>query len=859
VEASRFVQVVVRSPIGPTRSKPRSAQSTLVTSSLEQTFHYSVPPDLQGRIQPGHLIWVPFGARQLPGLVTSLSDASPIEETRDVLALIDPVPVLTPYQIELMHWISRYYHTPLHVVAWAMFPPGISWQSETILHLAEEPTSPPSQSEAVILELLRQRGSLGLDQIEGLVKIRSWRSTVNRLQAKGWVRRELRIRGPQVRPKIEKVMILSGLPADADIESLARAPKQKAALIALRRHAEMHSIPMPWEISLDEMGKLGVSPATTATLARRNWLAVEEREVRRDPLAGREFVTTESPRLTQDQDAAWRTIAAALEGAKSHVFLLHGVTGSGKTEVYLRALARVLEQGGQAIVLVPEISLTPQTIRRFAARFPGRLAVLHSKLSAGERYDEWRRIRQGQADIVVGPRSAIFSPLPRLRLVVLDEEHEWSYKQMEMPCYHARDVALKLGQLTEALVILGSATPDVTSYYQAAHGRFTLLQLPNRIMAHRGSVQQQTQDYHLADTQVHLKPVGQGYEDVRYMELPPVEIVDLRAELRAGNRGIFSRSLEDAMEIALCAGQQIILFLNRRGSSTVIMCRDCGHVLQCRGCDSSLTFHSDTGKLLCHYCNYETSVPKTCPNCGSARIRFFGLGTQKVEETVHERFPTARTLRWDRDVTGGKDAHEHILNRFIAHQADVLIGTQMIAKGLDLPLVTLVGVVSADTALHLPDFRSSERTFQLLSQVAGRAGRSILGGRVIIQTYSPQHPSIQAASRHDYGEFYERELEFRREHGYPPYSRLVRLLYSSISESRAQAEVERVRHVLDLAIAQRGIPNIEVIGPAPCFVPRIAGKHRWQIVLRGPEPAEPLSDLPLPMGWRVDVDPISLL
>jgi primosomal protein N' (replication factor Y) len=343
------------------------------------------------------------------------------------------------------------------------------------------------------------------------------------------------------------------------------------------------------------------------------------------------------------------------------------------------------------------------------------------------------------------------------------------------------------------------------------------------------------------------------------MDLPPVEVVDLRAELRAGNRSPFSRALQGAMQVALAADQQVILFLNRRGTASFVMCRDCGHVMRCPGCDVTLTYHQDSNHLLCHHCSYHCSVPTLCPQCGSKRIRFFGIGTQKVEQIVRETFPEARVLRWDRDVTGGKDAHEEILSQFVSHQADVLVGTQMIAKGLDLPLVTLVGVVTADTALRLPDFRASERTFQLLTQVAGRAGRSILGGKVIIQTYAPQHFCIQAASRHDYEGFYQQELEFRQQQRYPPFSRLVRLLFTHRSARKCEEEGEKLQQLLHGRIARLGIPDVDLIGPAPCFVERIRGRYRWHIVLRGPDPAKLLADLPLPLGWQVDVDPVSLL
>ncbi len=856
---AQFAEVVVRSPLGDSSGRRKGADAS--GRSLQQTFHYSIPLRFKGEVAPGQLVWVPFGARQLPGIVLSLAPRSPVVQTKDIQAVIDPRPVLTPYQLDLMRWISDYYLTPLHLVAWGMFPPGISWRAETTIHLEDAAHSLQAlhRDERLILDWLKQHGPAPLSQIGRQIRTPRWRTVVDRMVRKGWLSKQVEVEGPRVRPKTETVVRLSTLPKQEDIDLLSRAPKQRAVITYMSRRAEEESA-LPLEMSVVELcQQVGVTRSVVERLVERGLLRLAEREVRRDPLAGREFVSAVPPKFTLDQEVAWQQIADALDSMRSQVFLLHGVTGSGKTEIYLRALAAALEQGGQGIVLVPEIALTPQTIRRFAARFPDRLAVLHSRLSAGERYDEWRRIREGLVDVVIGPMSAVFAPLPRLRLIVVDEEHEWTYKHQEMPCYHARDVAVKLGELTKAVVILGSATPDVISYYRTQRGQYTLLELPQRIMGHQRGIEEQQKRLHSQRRQGPVKTLGPGYDDARYMELPPVQVVDLRAELRAGNRSPFSRDLQQAMNVALAAGEQVILFLNRRGAATFVMCRDCGYVVKCPGCDVPLTYHTDGEYLLCHRCSFQCSVPGVCPDCGSKRIKFFGIGTQKVQETVRKLFPQARTLRWDRDVTGSKGAHEQILTDFVNHKADVLIGTQMVAKGLDLPLVTLVGVITADTALRLPDFRASERTFQLLTQVAGRAGRSILGGKVIIQTYAPQHFCIQASSRHDYGGFYQQELEFRRQQGYPPFSRLVKLVFTHRNAQRCQAEGEKLRRVLRARIAGQGIASLDIIGPVPCFAARIRGRYRWQIILRGPDPTRVLEGFYLPLGWRVDVDPVSLL
>jgi len=418
---------------------------------------------------------------------------------------------------------------------------------------------------------------------------------------------------------------------------------------------------------------------------------------------------------------------------------------------------------------------------------------------------------------------------------------------------------VKLAELAGAVVILGSATPDLVSYYRARRGEYTLLRLPKRILGHRRRIEEQRASYRLEAT---------GYkflsDEACYTDLPPVRIVDLREELKAGNRGIFSRALQRALRETLDKNQQAILFLNRRGAATFVMCRDCGHVLKCSRCEAPLTYHlrrHGTGEphLVCHHCNRHEPAPRVCPNCESRRIKFFGVGTQKVEATVQKLFPEARILRWDRDTTGGKWSHEAFLQSFIEHEADILVGTQMIAKGLDLPLVTLVGVVAADTALHLPDFWASERTFQLLTQVAGRAGRSILGGQVIIQTYTPEHYSVQMASRHDYDGFYKKELAFRREHGYPPFARLAKLVYVHQNQKRCQEEAEKLHRILGNKIARLGLPGAALIGPAPCFFGRLRGKYRWQIVVRASDPQTLLQDVLFPRGWRVDIDPVSTL
>jgi primosomal protein N' (replication factor Y) len=591
-------------------------------------------------------------------------------------------------------------------------------------------------------------------------------------------------------------------------------------------------------------------------LAEMDLVVLGESEAWRDPLEAIEPQPAQPPQLTSDQQHCWDeiepTLREAANGNPVPPFLLHGVTGSGKTEIYLKAVEAVLRMGKQAIVLVPEIALTPQTVRRFLARFPGQVGLVHSRLSAGERYDTWRRARLGALGVIVGPRSALFTPLPDLCLIVVDECHDDSYYQDDPPFYHGRDTAVTYARLAGALCLLGSATPDMTSTYRASQGEWRYLRLPARILAHKEAVQLRLEKLGLPGRD---HPQENQAETV---DLPPVRVVDMRQELQRGNRSIFSQALQEALTRVLDEKQQAILFLNRRGTATHVFCRDCGHVLKCPRCDTPLTYHSPQAALTCHYCGYQRKMPGACPNCKSPRIRQFGMGTERVEAEAQALLPRARLLRWDYETTRGKGAHDVILGHFVAGRADVLIGTQMLAKGLDLPLVTLVGVVLADVGLNLPDYRAPERTFQVLTQVAGRAGRSPLGGEVLLQTFQPEHYVIQAAAGHNYREFYSQELEHRRHLHYPPFTRLVRLEYRhnrlEEAEAAAQAMAEQLRQWIRLG----GRRLTDLIGPAPCFFSRLGGLYRWQIVLRGPDPASLLRLRDLG-EWRVEVDPPSLL
>ena len=527
--------------------------------------------------------------------------------------------------------------------------------------------------------------------------------------------------------------------------------------------------------------------------------------------------------LEPAQQAAKERIAVALGRHEGDVFLMHGVTASGKTEVYLALLAEVLAAGGQGLVLVPEIALTPQTVGRFAARFPGRLAVLHSSLTEAERAAEWWRIRRGEADIVVGPRAAVFAPLPRLRLIVIDEEESSAFKQERIPRYHAPTVARWLARRTQSVLILGSATPSVATYAGALSGRAHLLELPHRVQG---------------------RP------------LPPVTVVDMRKEIAGRQFSPLSRELQASMAGSLERGEQSILFLNRRGLATFVLCRDCGQVRECPHCSVALVYHAALGRLQCHYCGSTEAMPRRCPACGSRYIKSFGIGTERIEQEVRSLFATARVVRLDRDVMKTVDAADLVFDQMVSGDADVLVGTQLVAKGLDLPRVTTVGVVNADTSLHFPDYRSSERTFALLTQVAGRAGRGTRASQVLIQTYNPDHPAIRHAQYHDYRGFYREERAIRAQYRFPPYAELIVATYRHRDEARAEREAKAAAEHLSATIGVLNLGDIEVLGPSPAFVYRLKDEYHFEVTLKGTDVHRVADGLPRGRGWSLDVDPM---
>jgi primosomal protein N' (replication factor Y) len=808
------------------------AEVAVNSPGSRSTFCYSVPPGLS--INAGQAVLVPFGPRAIQGIVLQLSNEPSVEETKEIAGIVTDSPLLSPMQIKLAQWISGHYFAPLFDALALMLPPGFERRAITCFQLGDSQVDlsllTPEQRQ--VLDLVRGKRKTSLPELEKAIGERKARQITDQLLDRQLITKTLEVEKAKIKPKtLPYIKVTAGrekIEAEKDRLDESRAYKQAELLEFLTRQAQ--------PISISELRKsLNCSPATIKALESRHLVSVEKLRVRRDPLSHLSFTTSPAPVLTSSQQAAWESIkdvivSEARQSERPPVFLLFGVTGSGKTEIYLRALAQVIAAGKRGICLIPEIALTQQTVERFASRFPGRVAILHSRLSPGEQFDEWQWVMEGNCDVVIGPRSALFAPLPDLGLIIIDEEHEWTYKQEDKsPRYHARDVAIRLAQLSDAVVILGSATPDIASFRKAQQGEYYLVELKERIT-----------------------PRG-------YSALPEVKIVDLREELKAGNTSLFSRSLLAAMKETLAQGEQIILFLNRRGTATFVRCRNCGFVFRCPRCSIALTYHSTEKRLICHRCRYSIPVPQSCPRCFRSNLRFLGIGTQRIEEEIRRFFSEARLLRWDRDVITKRYAHEELLGNFRDHKADVLIGTQMIAKGLDLPQVTLAGVISADTGLNFPDFRSGERTFQLLCQVAGRAGRGVKAGKVIIQTYSPDNYTIKAAAKHDYLGFYYKEIDYRRRYNYPPFSQLVRLVYSHTNEGLCRREAERVYHLILEERAKEGTIDFDIIGPVPTFAFRARGKYRWQLFLRGPDSTRMLSQLTLPRGWTIDVDPVGMV
>ncbi|APV45394.1 replication restart DNA helicase PriA [Dehalogenimonas formicexedens] len=788
-------------------------------------YSYELPENLA--VRPGQAVLVPFGPRILQGIAVEVSDTPRFDATRQLSGVIDPPLYLTAAQLAAGRWIRRHYLAPLFPSLALWLPPGFERSAESVftrsgLDIGQIPLSELERDFLATLDTTIPADQKTLEKRFGKLAAQK---AVRHLLGHGLIERRYRLQALKVKPLLERVVHLKGDPENAlknAANLLKRSPKQSAVLRLLATSRGR----LPLAEIRREFGDVA---AVVSALVAKDLVHIANEESRRNPSLPAAVELPMPHTLTPAQAAAVSEVTASVDRAGGETFLLHGVTGSGKTEVYLHAAKHTLKQGKQVVVLVPEISLTHQIIERFTARFSGRVAVLHSKLSLGERFDQWRGIAEGDYDIVIGPRSALFAPFANPGLIVIDEEHEWAYKQQDTPpLYHAREAARRLSLETGATLLLGSATPDIESYFKALRGDYHLLELPDRLTPHPSA------------------------------PLPPVTLIDMRDELKSGNLSIFSRKLKAEIEAALKNGEQVILFFNRRGGATFIQCRDCGEVLKCRNCRLPLGFHPVENRLVCHHCNAQYRVPAVCPVCGRSRIKFIGLGTQKLEEETKKEFPGVKILRWDSDAARDKDTGYRIFDDFRAGKADILIGTQVVARGLDLPRVGLVGVINADTALNLPDFRAGERTFQLLLQVAGRAGRGEFPGRVVVQSYQPAHYAITAAVAHDYKGFYQKELEYRRLLGYPPFIELAVLTVQHPAEADGLQIAHNLKKKLELERDSTGAKDIEFIGPAPAFVPRRRGKYRWQVIVKGRDIVDFLDKACLSSGVGVDVDPLGL-
>jgi len=755
-----------------------------------KTFHYRIPEKMIGSLQIGMRVFVPFKGRRVTGFSIDLVDKPPKgveEKLREVENLLDEAPLIDPQMLRFCRWISDYYFYPLGEVIKAGLPPGLQLKSELILTLTQDGMESLGRGglDPIQEKVFKEIARCGKASLRKTLK--HFPGEVSRPQVFSWKRRgllniEAGVEGKEVKPKFEKVVQYQGAEPTQPISK-----KQAEILNWLKGKGD---------ISYSELSERFKSPSKSIqSLQAQGLLSLSGREVCRNLSVRSELKPYPKPELTPDQKAVLDEILKGIRSKRFSPFLIHGVTGSGKTEVYLRAIEEVLVKGQEAIVLVPEISLTPQLLSRFKDRFGENLALLHSGLGRGERYDQWRRVWRAEVKIAMGARSAIFAPFKNVGIIIVDEEHDPSYKQEEKLKYHARDAAVVRAKQVEATLLLGSATPSLESFYNTEKGKFRLLNLPERIEG---------------------KP------------LPRIEVVDVKKE-----GSLLSEKLRVALQRNIEDKKQSLLFLNRRGFANFILCPECGHTFKCPNCSVTLTYHLRDRSLQCHYCDYRIQAPGDCPNCQGHRLQGMGIGTERLEQEIKVLFPETQVGRMDRDTTSRRRSHLKILKGLESGSIDILVGTQMIVKGHDFPNVTFVGVVSADTSLHFPDFRSSERTFQLLTQVAGRAGRGEFLGEVVIQTFNPDHYSILRAKDHDYIGFYQEEIQFRKALEYPPFSRFINFRLVGNSEKRTKGMAEEMGRIGQSLLKKGYGKGIELLGPSTAPFAKIRGKFRWQMMAKG--------------------------
>lgn len=770
-------------------------------SNTDKPYTYLVKNEMEEDIREGMRVIVPFGLgnRMIKGIVIKLEyDNEDINRLKYIEEVLDDKPIISEEMIELCLWMRDYYLSSYMDALHVAMPPGDFKKLNTYIYIGNKYSKNSNRDlnplENDIIDLLEEEERISYEEMKGKINSGRLLKTIRHLEEKGFVETSLEVE-TKINKKYEKYIYLNN--SNNEIEELLseldnRAIKQKEVIKYL------------FEVKESSMKALlkatNTSSGVVKALEKKGKLTIIEKEVLRDPIPYH-IAKYDKHELTDLQEDCLNTILNDIKHKKHDAFLIHGVTGSGKTEVYLQLIEKYLEKGKDVIVLVPEISLTPQTVERFAGRFGENVAVLHSRLSYGERFDEWRRIREGKVQIVVGARSAIFAPFKNLGLVVIDEEHENSYKSSMNPKYDAIEVAEKRCNIEGATLIMGTATPSIETYYRAVNGEIGLITLAER---------------------------------VNNKALPEMSIIDMREELDKGNKSIFSNELFNAIEENLKNKKQTMLFLNRRGHSTFVSCRKCGYVVKCKNCDVTMTYHLKENRLKCHYCGLSIKVPTICPDCNSKYIKYFGIGTQKIEEEIKRYFPQAVVARMDFDTTSKKNSHLKIFNSMKKGDIDILIGTQMITKGLDFPFVTLVGIIAADTSLNLPDFRSSERTYQLLTQVGGRAGRGDFEGKVIVQTYNPEHFSIALAKKYDYFEFYNREINIREKFGYPPFKEIINILVYGIDEKKVALYSKDIYNSILKELETIGKNELvcDVFGPNPALLNKLNNNFRWQIVIK---------------------------
>ncbi len=761
---------------------------------LDHAYTYRIPQDVDS-LQPGMRVLVPFGKRTITGMVVRIIKKTSLTSLKEIIDVLDEHPLLSKSMLELTRWIADYYLAAWGQAIYMALPKGIDTQQKERLHLlVEDPHVKLTERQKDLYLIIGEQPGNSADFYRKKFGQHGFHYFAAKLESKGLIRRERYFQGPRVGALVRKFVCIP-----VEYETLKTSDAAFVRYIEKRPEIDAYFRErVGKEILMAEFLKeTGMAASTLKRLRGKGICPVVEKTIQRHP----EFNYTEAEKvfeLTDEQQKAVETIGANIRQSRFHVFLLHGVTGSGKTQVYIEALKETIQKGKNAIVLIPEIALTPQTVARFRAVGGEAIAVFHSKMSAGERFDAWMACYQDKIKVVIGPRSALFAPLKNVGLIVVDEEHENTYKQTDtVPRYHARDVAVYWAKMNHATVVLGSATPSLESFYNARRGKYTLLEILNRV------------------------------DNIR---MPDVYLVDMkRKRVRIGHEvTLFSQELADKIQQRLERNEQVILLQNRRGYSSFMQCKECGYIPVCPNCDVSLTYHSYNEQMQCHLCGHRQQAVHECPACGGKQIAYKGIGTQRIHKELAELFPKARILRMDQDTTKGKNSHSEILQAFGDRQADILLGTQMIAKGLDFENVTLVGVISADVGLAIPDFRSAERVFQLLTQVAGRSGRGQKQGEVVVQSYLYSHFSIQLAKEHDYTGFYMQEMQHRRDYRYPPFFKMIQVVVSSVKMSEAIALSRKLAVIIN-----RRIKNYaQVIGPSPAALSRVNNLFRWQIALK---------------------------